>query len=89
MQTDRNMPARPTIPPSGPPLTQAAGIHWLTVILSVTIPILLWLLGKSYPGLAAILTMIWNAVKPASPPNLPAPLLQQLLDRLSKLEGGG
>lgn len=76
----------PILPPAPAP-AQANGIHWLTVILSTAIPILLWLLGKSYPLLAAVLTAIWNAVKPQpTAPAVPSPLLQQVFDRLSKLE---
>jgi hypothetical protein len=76
----------PLIPPAPAP-APSTGIHWLTVILSTAIPILLWFLGKSYPLLAAILTAIWNLAKPQPPaPIVPSPLLQQVLDRLNKLE---
>jgi hypothetical protein len=79
--TPAPLPAPPTPPPQSP------GVHWLTVILSTAIPILLWFLGKSYPVLAAVLGMIWDAVKPKPPAATPTlPDLQGLLDRLSKLE---
>ncbi len=79
--TPQPLPLPTPLPPPSP------GVQWLTVILSTAIPLLLWLLGKSYPLLASLLMLIWNAVKPQPPaPTVPAPLLQQVLDRLNKLE---
>src|SRR5262249_39810717 len=43
------MPSPMPLPAPTPAAPQSPGIHWLTVILSTAIPILLWLLGKSYP----------------------------------------
>ncbi len=71
--------------PASPSVVQSR-FH-LAVILRTAIPILLWLLGKSYPLLAAVLSTIWEAVKPKPAPTAtPLPDLQGLLDRLSKLE---